>query len=188
MRAPPQPSVAKPPLAKEIKDFVFKGTPINAELVRELAGGAFLEHQRKVVLIGGPRVRQEPPSHRHCITRSTEFEVAGRHCCANPARRPAHGGRPVNSAALACYIADRANVLAGPALAGREALYGPSLAPKASSPMRYPRRELPLLDLLGQPGLFVAREVKHFLQNQEPVPVINAARQRLGGSGRRTRL
>ena len=45
--------IAKLPLAKEIEEFVFKGTPINAELVRDLAGGGFLEHQRNVVLIGG---------------------------------------------------------------------------------------------------------------------------------------
>ena len=45
--------IAKLPLAKELDDFVFKGTPINAELVRDLAGGGFLEHQRNVVLIGG---------------------------------------------------------------------------------------------------------------------------------------
>ena len=35
--------IAKLPLAKEIEDFVFKGTPINAELVRDLAGGSFLQ-------------------------------------------------------------------------------------------------------------------------------------------------
>jgi DNA replication protein DnaC len=45
--------IAKMPLAKEIDDFVFKGTPINADLVKDLAGGSFLEHQRNVVLIGG---------------------------------------------------------------------------------------------------------------------------------------
>jgi hypothetical protein len=45
--------IAKLPLAKEIEDFIFKGTPVNAELVRDLSGGAFLEHQRNVVLIGG---------------------------------------------------------------------------------------------------------------------------------------
>ena len=45
--------IARLPLAKEIEDFVFKGTPINAELVRDLGNGGFLEHQRNVVLIGG---------------------------------------------------------------------------------------------------------------------------------------
>jgi DNA replication protein DnaC len=48
-----QMGIAKLPLAKEIEEFVFKGTPINAELVRDLGSGAFLEHQRNVVLIGG---------------------------------------------------------------------------------------------------------------------------------------
>jgi DNA replication protein DnaC len=45
--------IAKLPLAKEIEEFTFKGTPINAELVRDLCTGAFLEQQRNVVLIGG---------------------------------------------------------------------------------------------------------------------------------------
>lgn len=45
--------IARLPLAKEIEDFAFKGTPINADLVKDLAGGGFLEHQRNVVLIGG---------------------------------------------------------------------------------------------------------------------------------------
>jgi DNA replication protein DnaC len=45
--------IAKLPLAKEIEEFNFKGTPINAQLVRDLCGGTFLEHQRNVVLIGG---------------------------------------------------------------------------------------------------------------------------------------
>jgi hypothetical protein len=48
-----QMGIAKLPLAKEIEEFVFKGTPINAELVKDLAGGSFLAHQRNVVLIGG---------------------------------------------------------------------------------------------------------------------------------------
>ena len=48
-----QMGIAKLPLAKEIEEFVFKGTPINAELVRDLSNGGFLEHQRNVVLIGG---------------------------------------------------------------------------------------------------------------------------------------
>jgi DNA replication protein DnaC len=48
--------IAKLPLAKEIEEFNFKGTPINAQLVRDLCSGAFLEHQRNVVLIGGTRL------------------------------------------------------------------------------------------------------------------------------------
>lgn len=47
-------TIAKLPLAKDLEDFVFDGTPINPALVHELAGGGFLAHQRNVVLIGGP--------------------------------------------------------------------------------------------------------------------------------------
>ena len=48
-----QMTIAKLPLAKEIEDFVFDGTPINETLVRDLAGGNFLAHQRNAVLVGG---------------------------------------------------------------------------------------------------------------------------------------
>jgi DNA replication protein DnaC len=41
------------PLAKELADFVFKDTPINEQLVRDLAGGNFLSQQRNVVAVGG---------------------------------------------------------------------------------------------------------------------------------------
>jgi DNA replication protein DnaC len=48
-----QMTIAKLPLAKEIDDFTFAGTPINEALVRELTTGAFLAEQRNAVLIGG---------------------------------------------------------------------------------------------------------------------------------------
>src|SRR5207302_5704136 len=43
-------TIAKLPLAKDLTDFDFKGTPINAALVRDLATGGFLAQQRNVVL------------------------------------------------------------------------------------------------------------------------------------------
>jgi len=46
-------TIAKLPLAKDIEDFDFAGTPVNQALVRELASGAFLAEQRNAVLIGG---------------------------------------------------------------------------------------------------------------------------------------
>jgi DNA replication protein DnaC len=46
-------TIAKLPLAKDIGDFTFGGTPINETLVRDLIGGNFLAHQRNVVLVGG---------------------------------------------------------------------------------------------------------------------------------------
>ena len=48
-----QMGIAKLPLAKELADFTFAGTPINEQLVRDLAGGGFLAQQRNVVAIGG---------------------------------------------------------------------------------------------------------------------------------------
>ncbi|URD40124.1 IS21-like element helper ATPase IstB [Methylobacterium tardum] len=48
-----QMTIAKLPLAKDIAEFAFADTPINEGLVRDLAGGEFLAHQRNVVLVGG---------------------------------------------------------------------------------------------------------------------------------------
>jgi DNA replication protein DnaC len=46
-------TIAKLPLAKDIVDFDFTGTPVNQALIRDLASGAFLAEQRNAVLIGG---------------------------------------------------------------------------------------------------------------------------------------
>ena len=46
-------TVAKLPLAKDIEDFDFDGTPVNEALMRELASGTFVADQRNAVLIGG---------------------------------------------------------------------------------------------------------------------------------------
>src|SRR6202044_1403790 len=46
-------TVAKLPRAKNVDDFAFKDTPINENLVRDLAGGGFIAQQRNVVLVGG---------------------------------------------------------------------------------------------------------------------------------------
>jgi DNA replication protein DnaC len=65
-----QMTVAKLPLAKELADFTFAGTPINENLVRDLAEGSFLENQRNAVFVGGTGTGK---SHlaiaigRHCI-------------------------------------------------------------------------------------------------------------------------
>ena len=48
-----QMTIARLPLAKDLGDFAFDGTPINATLVHDLAGGEFLAHERNVVLVGG---------------------------------------------------------------------------------------------------------------------------------------
>ncbi len=48
-----QMTIAKLPLAKDLDQFNFDGTPINESLVKELASGSFVADQRNVVLIGG---------------------------------------------------------------------------------------------------------------------------------------
>jgi DNA replication protein DnaC len=45
-------TIAKLPLAKDIGNFDFAGTPVNEPLVRDLASGAFIAEQRNAVLIG----------------------------------------------------------------------------------------------------------------------------------------
>src|SRR5437588_652171 len=46
-------AIAKLPLAKDLDEFDFAGTPINEALVRDLATGRFIAEQRNAVLIGG---------------------------------------------------------------------------------------------------------------------------------------
>src|SRR5215470_14358509 len=44
---------AKLPLVKELADFSIEDTPVNGELIAQLAGGGFLDNKRNIVLIGG---------------------------------------------------------------------------------------------------------------------------------------
>jgi len=46
-------TIAKLPLAKDLDDFQFEGTPINETLVNDLASGGFIAQQRNAVLVGG---------------------------------------------------------------------------------------------------------------------------------------
>src|ERR1700682_3811226 len=48
-------TIAKLPLAKDIDEFDFTGTPINEALVRHLASGRVIAEHRKALLIPGPR-------------------------------------------------------------------------------------------------------------------------------------
>ncbi|MBN8291897.1 IS21-like element helper ATPase IstB [Rhodobacter sp. NTK016B] len=48
-----QMTIAKLPLAKDIEEFDFAGTPINEGLVKDLVTGSFVADQRNVVLVGG---------------------------------------------------------------------------------------------------------------------------------------
>src|SRR5438309_2213069 len=49
-------TIAKLPLAKDIDEFDFLGTPVNEGLVRDLASGAFLAEQRNAVLFGDAKM------------------------------------------------------------------------------------------------------------------------------------
>ena len=48
-----QMTIAKLPLAKDLAGLSFEGTPINGALIEQLSTGAFLGHQRNIVLVGG---------------------------------------------------------------------------------------------------------------------------------------
>src|SRR5258708_17972138 len=70
-------TIAKLPLAKDLDDFRFDGTPINETLVHDLAGGGFIAQQRNAVLVGGTR------------TRKTHLAIAiATHCLRSGARGP----------------------------------------------------------------------------------------------------
>ena len=72
-----QMTIAKMPLAKEVDEFTFEGTPLNETLIRDLAKGDFLQHQRNAVLIGGTG------------TGKTHLAVAiARACIRNGGQRP----------------------------------------------------------------------------------------------------
>ena len=45
-------TIAKLPLAKDIDDFDFTGTPVNQALIRDLASGAFLAEHPKPAMPG----------------------------------------------------------------------------------------------------------------------------------------
>ena len=67
-----QMGIARLPLAKELADFAFEGTPINGELIAELATGGFLATQRNVVLLGPMRSCFIMPTSR-CLYNSSVF-------------------------------------------------------------------------------------------------------------------
>ncbi len=48
-----QMTIAKLPLAKDLEEFDFEAAEINETLIRDLATGDFLDHQRNLVLVGG---------------------------------------------------------------------------------------------------------------------------------------
>ena len=49
-----QMTLAKLPLVKDLADIKYDDTPINGDLVAQLANGGFLETKRNIVLVGGP--------------------------------------------------------------------------------------------------------------------------------------
>ncbi|PRA80573.1 ATPase [Ochrobactrum sp. MYb29] len=68
-------SIAKLPLANDIEDFDFTGTPINEGLVRELATGIFVSDQRNVALVGGMGTGKRPSGHCNCTRAHSQWHA-----------------------------------------------------------------------------------------------------------------
>jgi DNA replication protein DnaC len=67
-------TIAKLPLAKDLDDFQFGGTPINETLVRDLASGDFIAQQRNAVLVGGTESGSYCPP-RYAVRMPSHFDV-----------------------------------------------------------------------------------------------------------------
>ena len=120
-------TIAKLPLAKDIDDFAFDGTPINETLVRDLAGGNFLAHQRNVVLVGGTG------------TGKTHLAIAIARACIRDGAR----GRFFN-------VVDLVNKLEAEGRAGRQGRMADYLSPHG---LHRPRRaRLPALRPIRRPA------------------------------------
>ena len=82
-------TIAKLPLAKDLDDFQFEGTPINQTLVNDLAGGGFIAQQRNAVLVGGTgtgKTHLAIAIARSCIRRRRPRPVLQRGRSRQPAR------------------------------------------------------------------------------------------------------
>lgn len=105
-------TIAKLPLAKDIADLQFDGTPINQTLVDDLAGGGFIAQQRNVVLVGGTgiiaAVHQPAPRQLFSVAASTAPVIRIRAPAANaisiaplPADPPGPDAAPDSETTLA---------------------------------------------------------------------------------------
>jgi len=91
-----QMTIARLPLAKELADFEFAGTPINEGLVREIATGGFHREQRNAVLIGGTGTGKSHLSvaiARACVRRGARVRFFNVVDLVNRLEAEARGGR-----------------------------------------------------------------------------------------------
>jgi hypothetical protein len=111
--------IAKLPLAKDLNDFEFEGTPINERLVRDLAQGDFLAEQRNCVLVGGTgtgKTHLAIAIARSCIRWQTWPLLQHRRSCqparGRGARRPPRTDRRISQpAGLRCTRRTRLSAL-----------------------------------------------------------------------------
>ena len=69
-------TIAKLPLAKDIDDFTYKGTPINESLVRDLAATSSLNNAMSSWLGGRARARRIWRSRSHEVVSAPDLAVA----------------------------------------------------------------------------------------------------------------
>ena len=102
-----QMTIARMPFAKEIEEFGFEDTPINETLVRDLAGGAFLEQQRNLVLVGGTgtgKTHLAVGIARACIRQGARGRFFNVVDLVNKLDAEARGGRQGRTADLLCRL------------------------------------------------------------------------------------
>ena len=83
-------TASKLPLAKDLDDFVFKDTPINEALVRDLAGGGFIVQQRNALFVGGTGTGK---SHAVSPSREAAFALDGAGASSPPSISSTSSGR-----------------------------------------------------------------------------------------------
>jgi hypothetical protein len=138
---------AKLPLAKELADVAFDGTPINQQLVHDLAGGAFLDSQRNVILIGGTGTGK---SHiaiaiaRNCIRAGRNASSTSSTSSTSSRLRSRPVGRAASPMALPAFISSSSTNSATcrshkpAASCSSTSSAGSTSAPRSSSPPTWP--------------------------------------------------
>jgi hypothetical protein len=135
-------AIARLPLAKDIDDFDFDAAELNETLVRDLAGGGFLEQQRNVVLIGGTGTGKTHTAiaiARACIRRGARGRWS-----TSSRRRPAPAARaasPIISPASTWSCSTNSDICPSPRPAGSSSSTwsaGSTSRPRSSSPPTSP--------------------------------------------------
>ena len=130
-------TIAKLPLAKDLDDFEFEGTPINETLVNDLAGGGFIAQQRNAIL---PSPLPEAASAPAPAAGSTTWSISS---IGSKPRAVTEGkvGSPINSLEWTSSLSTNSVIYPSPSLAASSystSLAGSTSARLSSSPPTWP--------------------------------------------------